>query len=120
LWWPWGLLALASLLVPWALYLSVPGGTVGNVLAPEVLWASLVPMLAGAAAALVLRRFGAGLPCLPLGDLVRVIDAAAGRCVAAGPAIARADALLLHWPVALLLLLATVLAFGMMLFGGYR
>jgi formate hydrogenlyase subunit 3/multisubunit Na+/H+ antiporter MnhD subunit len=120
LWWPWALLALASLIVPWTLYLSVPGGTVGNVLAPGVLWASLVPMLAGAAAALLLRRFGAALPSLPLGDLVRLIDAVVGRFVAAGPAVARADALLLHWPVALLLLLATVLAVGMMLFGGYR
>jgi formate hydrogenlyase subunit 3/multisubunit Na+/H+ antiporter MnhD subunit len=120
LWWPWCLLALASVIVPWALYLSAPGGTVDNVLAPAALWAATVPMLAGAAAAFALQRFGAALPRVPLGDLVRLIDAAVGRAVAAGPAVARADALLLRWPVAMVLLLATVLAFGMMLVGGYR
>ena len=120
LWWPWCLLALASLLVPWALYLSVPGGTVGDVLAPAVLRAALLPMLAGAAAALALQRFGAGLPRMPVGDLVLLIDAVIGRCVAAGPALGRVDARLLHWPVALVLLLATVLAFGIMLFAGHR
>jgi len=120
LWWPWCLLALASFIVPWALYLSVPGGTVGDMLAPSVLWAALLPMLAGVAAAVALQFSGARLPQVPLGDLVRVIDAAVWRCVAAGPALMRADALLLHWPVAVLLLLATVLGFGMMLFGGHR
>jgi len=120
LWWPWCLLALASLIVPWALYLSVPGGTVGDMLAPAVLWAALLPMLAGVAAALALQLSGARLPRVPEGDLVRMIDAAVRRCIAAGPATVRADALLLHWPVALLLLLATVLGFGMMLFGGHR
>lgn len=117
LWWPWAALALASFVVPWGLYLSVPGGTVGDVLAPAALWAALAPMLAGAAAAWLLRRFGTPLPQIPEGDVVRLIDAALRRCLAAGPALVRVDALLLRWPVALLLLVASVLVFGVALSG---
>jgi formate hydrogenlyase subunit 3/multisubunit Na+/H+ antiporter MnhD subunit len=118
LWWPWVLLALVSLVVPWALYLHLPVGAVGDVLAPAALWAALLPMLAGAAAAWLLWRFGGKLPQVPQGDLVRLIDAAVGRCRAAGPALARADGILLQWPAALLLLLAIVLAFGLALAAG--
>ncbi|HMO45826.1 MAG TPA: proton-conducting transporter membrane subunit [Rubrivivax sp.] len=120
LWWPWLALAAASLVVPWALYLSVPGGTVGDLLAPKALWAALLPMLAGAAAALLLWRFGAGLPRIPEGDLVRLIDVAVARCKSAGPALVHANGLLLQWPVAGVLLLAAVLAFGLSLFGWPR
>jgi formate hydrogenlyase subunit 3/multisubunit Na+/H+ antiporter MnhD subunit len=120
LWGPWLALALASIVVPWALYLSVPGGTVGDLLAPAALWSALLPMLAGAGAALALWRFGGRLPRVPTGDLVGLIDAAVKRCVAAGPAVVRADGRLLHWPVALVCLLATVLAFGLALLGGQR
>ena len=120
LWWPWALLALASLAVPWALYLQLPGGAVGDVLAPSALWAALLPMLAGAVAALLLQRFAGGLPQVPEGDLVRLIDAAVDRCRAAGPALARADGLLLQWPAALLLLLGLILALGLMLVAGAR
>ncbi len=117
LWLPWSLLALASVVVPWALYLSVPGGTLGDMLAPAALWKALLPMLAGAAAAVALWRFGGLLPKVPEGDLVRLIDAAVTRCVAAGPALVRLNAQLLAWPVAGLLLLATMLGFGLALAG---
>jgi multicomponent Na+:H+ antiporter subunit A len=120
MWWPWALLALASLVVPWWLYILLPGGAVNDVLAPSALWAALLPMIAGAAAAWLLMRFGSNLPQVPLGDLVRLIDAALDRCRAAGPALQRADALLLQWPAALLLLMAIVLAFGLALAGASR
>ena len=120
LWWPWALLAIASLIVPWWLYILLPGGAVDDVLAPAALWAALLPMIAGAAAAWLLRRFGSGLPQVPLGDLVRLIDAALDRCRAAGPALLRADAVLLQWPAALLLLMALVLGFGLALAGASR
>jgi hypothetical protein len=120
LWWPWAVLALASVAVPWALYLHLPGGAVGDVLAPAALWAAALPMLAGAAAALLLRRFAGGLPQVPEGDLVRLIDAAVDRCRATGPALARADGMLLQWPTALLLLLGIVLALGVALVAGVR
>jgi hypothetical protein len=57
---------------------------------------------------------------VPEGDLVRLIDAAADRCRATGPALARADAVLLQWPAALLLLLGIILAFGLVLVAGTR
>jgi len=117
LWLPWSLLALASVVVPWALYLSVPGGTLGDMLAPAALWKALLPLLAGAAAAVALWRFGGLLPKVPEGDLVRLIDAAVARCVGAGPALVRINAQLLTWPVAGLLLLATMLGFGLALAG---
>ena len=117
LWWPWFTLAMASFLVPWALYLSLPSGTVGDVLKPSALWAALLPVAAGFAAALALWRWGARLPRLPEGDIVLFMDAAVRRCNAAGPMIERVDAALLRWPVAGVLLLVISLAFGLALLG---
>jgi formate hydrogenlyase subunit 3/multisubunit Na+/H+ antiporter MnhD subunit len=110
---PWLALALASFVVPWALYLSVPGGSVGNLLRGPVLLAALLPVLAGGLAALALRRWGAKLPVVPEGDIAVLIDRALGGLAAAGPAVGRLDGLLLRWPVAGVLLLITAFAFGL-------
>jgi hypothetical protein len=87
------------------------------VLKPSALWAALLPVAAGVAAALALRRWGARLPRLPEGDIALCMDAAVRRSIAAGPVIERADAALLRWPVAGVLLLVTSLAFGLALLG---
>ena len=112
--WPWLALAASSFLVPWGLYLALPDRTVDYMLQPSVLWPALLPVLGGAVAALVLRRWGARLPAVPEGDLAVLVDAAVKRAVATGPRFVRADHLLLSWPVAGVLLLFILFAFGLM------
>jgi hypothetical protein len=116
--WPWLALALASFLVPWGLYLYLPGGAVGDVLKPSALWAALLPVAAGVAAAGVLRRSSGRLPRVPEGDIAVFMDAAVKRGIAAGPLVERANAAMLGWPLAGMLLLVSSLAFGLALLGG--
>ncbi|MGH6799461.1 MAG: proton-conducting transporter membrane subunit, partial [Roseiarcus sp.] len=66
---PWLAMALASVLVPWALY-PATGGHVADALTPAALWDGLWPVVIGAALALALRPFGDRLPRLPAGDIV--------------------------------------------------
>jgi len=110
---PWALIATACIAVPWGMYLSVPGGTVANPLAPKALWAALWPMLAGGAAVLAVDRWGRGrLPRVPQGDIAVAIDAAVGVAPKWGGRLERADDVLRQWPAASLALLVLVIAFG--------
>ena len=95
------------------MYLSVPGGTVANPLAPKALWAALRPVLAGAAIAFALDRWGGGrLPRVPQGDIAVAIDAAVRVAPKWGGRLERADEVLRQWPAASLALLVLVIAFG--------
>jgi formate hydrogenlyase subunit 3/multisubunit Na+/H+ antiporter MnhD subunit len=110
--WPWVAIALACVIGPWGLYLWVPRGLVDNVFAPAALWSALGPVLAGAAIALALQRWGGGLPRIPEGDIAVVIDGAVRRAIALAPSFVRADAVLRRWPVAGLAMLGIALALG--------
>ncbi len=116
--WPWWVMCLAALVLPWVL---APLGRLGpwsDTLGWAALWGGLWPVLIGAVLALGLRRWGERLPKVPEGDLV-VLFSNAGRVAAAlGDALERADGWLRRWPVAgvLLLVLALVL-WGAMLAG---
>ena len=105
--WSWLIVAAASVVVPWALYLTVMRGSVAYALSPATLWASLWPVVAGAALAAALRHWGSGLPRVPDGDLVVLVAArverVAGRTSAA---LEWLDGALRQWPVAVLSLLA--------------
>jgi multicomponent Na+:H+ antiporter subunit A len=105
--WPWLIVAAASVLVPWALYLTVMRGSVAYALSPASLWASLWPVALGAALAAMLEHWGSRLPRVPDGDVVVLIAArverVAGRMAAALEWLDRA---LRQWPVAVLSLVA--------------
>lgn len=112
---PWLVLALAAIVLPWAIYLNLPLGTVAEVLAPKALWATTWPVLVGAALALALARWGQGLPAIPAGDITVAIDAALRTAARAGAALTRADAWLRQWPVAGASLLLAAVALGALL-----
>ncbi|MBK9116865.1 MAG: NADH/ubiquinone/plastoquinone (complex I) [Betaproteobacteria bacterium] len=107
---PWLAMAAASLVVPWALYAMLPLGTAGDAFAPYALWAGLWPVLIGGALAIALARWGAGLPRVPDGDVVVVIDGAVRGASAATPRAVAADAVLRRWPAATLLLVGIAAA----------
>ena len=116
----WIATAFASIAVPWALYLTVMGGTVSDVMAPAALWSALWPVLLGGVLAIGLWQGGRRLPAVPEGGYVVGLVAKNAEYLAraAGSMLERLDGVLRQWPVAgaSLLLLAVVLA-GLMLTG---
>jgi formate hydrogenlyase subunit 3/multisubunit Na+/H+ antiporter MnhD subunit len=111
---PWLAAAAASLVVPWALYLRVPSGTLPDPLAPAVLWKALWPVLLGAVLAAAMWRWVRRLPRVPAGDLVVAMDGGAARAIAWGRTLERMDGALRQWPAAgvSLLILTVILGAG--------
>jgi len=114
--WPWLATAVVSLVVPWTLYLAVPGGTLPDPLAPAVLWKALWPVLLGAVLAMALWRWSRWLPRIPEGDVVVALDGAAQVAVALGKTLERMDSALRQWPAAGVAFLILTIALGAALF----
>lgn len=114
---PWLLTALASIVVPWALYLGAGGYSLPDALAPKVLWSALWPIAIGTLLAAALIRWGSRLPALPEGDVVVALDGAARAGAAFSRLGGRLEAMLRRWPLAALSLLGLVLTFGLLIAG---
>ena len=116
---PWLVTALASVVVPWVLFLTVIGGAASDALSPAALWSSAWPVLLGALLALGLRRWGDSLPRVPEGDVVGLIVLGSTHFARViGLMLERLDAVLREWPVAgVLLLTLVVLLAGLMQIG---
>jgi len=108
----WLAMAVASVAVPWALYLAIPGDMRPDALAPAAIWSALWPVLIGAALAVVLDRAGRLLPRIPAGDLGIALGQLQGACSATSARFEHADTFLRRWPVASIALLAVTLLFG--------
>ena len=107
-------LALCSLslgLVPWEAYLPVAPGAAPNPLAPAAFAKTLWPILGGAVLAILLGRWGDGLPPLP-GLSWRRSRSARNAALAVGGLFERTDGLLRQWPTAGLSLLALAILFA--------
>ena len=110
---PWLLMAMASMVIPWALYLAAPGRTLPDALAPYALWSALWPIAAGTLLAIGLARRGRRLPRIPEGDVSAVtLDFATRHAFAAGRRFGQLDAALRRWPVAATSLLFLALLFA--------
>jgi formate hydrogenlyase subunit 3/multisubunit Na+/H+ antiporter MnhD subunit len=112
----WLVTAVASVAIPWALYL-IGMGSFSEALAPAALWAAVWPILLGAVLALALLRWGP-LPRLPEGDIVVFASGAEPAARTCGEAFLRLDGILRQWPVASVLLLVLVLLLGATLLAG--
>jgi multicomponent Na+:H+ antiporter subunit D len=114
------ILALCSLLlglIPWAGYLPVGSASAPVPLALEMLPASLWPILAGGALAIVLGRWGhrlAGVPAVVVAAVRRTRRPA--LALAAG--LVQVDGRLRQWPAAGLSLLALAIIFGAAILAG--
>jgi formate hydrogenlyase subunit 3/multisubunit Na+/H+ antiporter MnhD subunit len=98
---PWLAMALACVVVPWAIYLTVMDGSIADVVARATLWGAFWPCLLGGALAIGLRRVGGRLPRVPDGDIAGVVVAGATRFARAmGVLLERLDEVLRQWPVA--------------------
>jgi formate hydrogenlyase subunit 3/multisubunit Na+/H+ antiporter MnhD subunit len=114
--WPWLVTAVASLVVPWTLYLTVPSGTLPDPLSPMVLWKALWPVLLGAALAIALWRWARWLPRVPEGDVVAAMDGGVQVVVAWGKTLERMDSALRQWPAAGVSLVILTIALGAAVF----
>jgi formate hydrogenlyase subunit 3/multisubunit Na+/H+ antiporter MnhD subunit len=116
--WPWLLMALFSLAVPWIVYAAFPIGTWEDALSPSAFWKLSWPMLLGGILALGLWRWHDRLPRVPEGDIAAGLDGAARVTISWGGMLERADQALRRWPVAgASLLLVTILLGAAMLAG---
>jgi formate hydrogenlyase subunit 3/multisubunit Na+/H+ antiporter MnhD subunit len=108
----WLAMAVASLAIPWMLYLEMPLDTLPEALAPAALWAALWPVLAGAAIAVALDRMGRHLPAIPAGDVGIALGRLKGVVTAANGAFECMDSFARRWTVASIALLAVSLLFA--------
>jgi formate hydrogenlyase subunit 3/multisubunit Na+/H+ antiporter MnhD subunit len=115
---PWLAVALAAVVLPWALYPVVTHGPLNVALTPKELWAALWPVLIGALLSVALWRWGDVLPSIPKGDVLVMDKRAALPVRQLGAAMERVDWRLRQWPAAGVLLLAlTIILAGTMLAG---
>ncbi|HMR33578.1 MAG TPA: proton-conducting transporter membrane subunit [Geminicoccaceae bacterium] len=112
---PWLVMALAALVVPWALYPMTTGDAWWAPLLPKALWEAAWPVLLGVALTLLLRRWRAGLPHIPEGDVAVVGETAMRAAALWGVKLERLDDALGTWPATglALLVLGLLLGFAM-------
>ena len=97
---PWLGVAIASVVVPWLLFQATPAANYAEALSPPAIWSALWPVLLGGALAFGLRGGQRGLPHVPEGDVVVVLEKAAQAVVEQSGKVERVDAALRTWPVA--------------------
>jgi formate hydrogenlyase subunit 3/multisubunit Na+/H+ antiporter MnhD subunit len=112
---PWLATGLASIIVPWLLFLTLPLGSFSEMLEPKTLWATLWPVMVGGTLALALARWGERLPRVPAGDVAGAIDGGVRGAARIGALLTRSDALLRQWAVAGVALLLLGVLFGVAL-----
>lgn len=117
---PWCVLALASLLIPWLMYLWVATGTVADLLEPASLWLALRPPLVGIIAAIALWYWGGRLPRVPIGDIALLFGALLPRNGGVSLVLEQLDAWLRRWALACVALVVLSLLFAWTLYGGVR
>lgn len=112
--WPWAVMVVAALVVPWSLFLFSSKYSLPDALDSYALWAALWPIAVGVVLSRMLVRWKRKLPELPEGDVVVALERA-GRWLSTviGTLMLRLDGALRGWTVASLSLLSLVLLFGL-------
>jgi hypothetical protein len=114
----WLATALASVVLPWALFPTLDITSWHDALAPGALWDALWPILVGGILAVALRQWDSHLPRIPAGDMLAASQSAFRAARNLGRAMERIDEHLRRWPVAgVLLAVCAVLMAGALLIG---
>lgn len=109
---PWLVVVAASFVIPWSLYPAVAGETVASLVAPDALWKVTWPMLLGAGAMLLVRRWPQRLGLIPEGDIVVLAQAGQPLMRGLSNRIGEIDVHLRRWPAAGLGLIALAILLG--------
>ena len=115
---PWLVMAIGSLVIPWALFLAVPGHALADALSAKSLWSAFWPVMVGTLLALGLARWRRRLPQIPEGDVVVALNFAGGGASVVSTLFGNLDAALRRWPLASLSLLCVTLLFGVTMAAG--
>jgi hypothetical protein len=110
--WSWHVMAVASLVAPWALFLAIPNEALPKALAPQNLLAALWPVLIGVGLAFVLSRVAWRLPRVPAGDVVVALDGLGRAGAAMGAVVVSGDGFARRWAVASVTLLGVAALVG--------
>ncbi|CAB3767189.1 proton-conducting transporter membrane subunit [Paraburkholderia humisilvae] len=111
----WLAMVLASLIVPWVLYLNIPIGTLPEALMPAALWSAFWPVLAGAVLAIGWTRWSRAMPSVPAGDVGHLLHGLQRGGVTVARIAVCGDAFVRRWSVSCLTLLLAALLFGALL-----
>ena len=111
----WGLVAVASFIVPWALFGKISDYSLTDAIGMDAIWGASWPIIVGATLALIMTRFISRLPTVPEGDVIVLLEKLAPLVVRIGATIDRTDEVLRRWPVASVVLLTLAIAFGTVL-----
>lgn len=109
---PWLVVAAASLAIPWSLYPAISGETIAYLLQPEALWKVTWPLLLGAGAMLLVRRWPRRLGAVPEGDIVVLAQSGQPLLRSLSNRIGEIDVHLRRWPMAGLGLIALAILLG--------
>ena len=116
---PWLVVALAAVVLPWALHPVIANTPLHDALAPKELWAALWPVLIGALLSVALWRWGHLLPRIPEGDVLVADKRAALPVRQLGAAMEQIDWYVRQWPAAGVLLLALTIILAGTMFTGH-
>lgn len=108
---PWLVTTAASIAVPWALHLFMKSDQTAP-LGFAAIWETLWPVLAGVLLAAILWRWSDRLPSVPEGDVLAFSERAAGKIVASGAFVERAESIITRWAVAASAFLAIAIILG--------
>jgi len=109
---PWLVVTAAAFVVPWSLYPAVSGEALSSLLQPEALWKVTWPLLLGASAMLLVRRWPRRIGAIPEGDIIVLAQAAGPFLRSVSNRIGEVDTHLRRWPVAGLGLAALAVLLG--------
>jgi multicomponent Na+:H+ antiporter subunit A len=110
--WPWLLMSVAALVLPWILHPLLGLDETVAAIAPKALWSTLWPVALGGGLAVLLRRWLEELPRVPEGDIAGLIDRGARVAVGWGGGFDRFDKIIREWPAATVALLVVGVALG--------
>ena len=116
---PWLTIAIAAVVLPWALYPRIVGGSFSDVLAPKELWAALWPVLVGGLLSIALWRRANWLPSILSGDVLVFLERATPAVRNLAAAMEGLDRRLREWPIAGVLFVALTIVLIGTLFAGH-
>ena len=111
----WALVAVASFIVPWALFASISDYSLADAIGIHALWGASWPIMVGATLALIMTRFISRIPTVPEGDVIVLVEKLAPLVARFGATIDRTDEVLRRWSVASVVLLMLAIAFSTVL-----
>jgi len=116
---PWLTIAIAAVILPWALYPRIFGAPFYDMLAPKEFWSALWPVLVGGLLSIGLWRGTNWMPSIPPGDVLVFAKRATPATRNLAATMEGLDRRLREWPIAGVLFVALTIVLIGTLFAGH-